>query len=125
MNTRVPDANVVRRALASLSVALMLAGVSAPAPAAFFQLQENSASGLGNAFSGGSASAEDASTVWYNPAGMTRLSGSQLAVAGHYIMPSLKFSKTSANLSPAFGGGAISGGDGGNAGESALVPNIY
>lgn len=125
MNTRVPDANVVRRALASLSVALMLAGVCAPASAAFFQLQENSVSGLGNAFSGGSASAEDASTVWYNPAGMTRLSGSQLAVAGHFIKPSLEFSKTSANLNPNLSGGPISGGNGGNAGESAFLPNIY
>ena len=38
-----------------------------------FALQENNASGLGNAYAGGAAIAEDASTVWWNPAGMSRL----------------------------------------------------
>src|SRR2546427_12320689 len=64
-----------------------LAAVSLPASAAFFQIAENSASGIGNAFAGGAAIAEDASTVWYNPAGMTRLKDRQLVVSGHYIYP--------------------------------------
>jgi long-chain fatty acid transport protein len=46
-------------------------------------------------------------------------------VAGHFIMPSTEFNKTSANLTPLVGGGAISGGNGGDAGENALVPNFY
>jgi len=109
----------------AVAAAVALAALCQPASAAFFQLQENSTSGLGNAFAGGAASAEDASTVWYNPAGMTRLSGSQFVFAAHGIDPSIKFSKTSANLTPLVLGGAISGGEGGDAGERALVPNIY
>ena len=77
---RAPE--VVRRALiAALAVA------SAPAQAAFFQIAEQSASGMGNAFAGGAAVAEDASTVWYNPAGMTRLARAQVVAGGSYIHP--------------------------------------
>src|SRR5712691_829570 len=99
-----------------------LAAVSLPASAAFFQIAENSASGIGNAFAGGAAIAEDASSVWYNPAGMTRLKDRQLVVAGHYIHPSFNASVNSA--STALGGAPIAG-SGGQAGESALVPNLY
>jgi long-chain fatty acid transport protein len=98
-----------------------LAAVSPSASAAFFQIAENSASGIGNAFAGGAASAEDASTVWYNPAGMTRLKGPQLVVSGHYIDPSFKASVKSASTSLGF----PIGGGGGEAGEAALVPNLY
>jgi long-chain fatty acid transport protein len=100
---------------------LAVAGISAPASAAFFQIAENSGSGLGNAFAGGAASAEDASTVWYNPAGMTRLSGPQFVIAGHYINPSFK---ATVNNASAVTGIPISGG-GGEAGQSELVPNLY
>lgn len=43
------------------------------AGASGFALIDHSASGMGNAFSGGSASADDASTVFFNPAGMMQL----------------------------------------------------
>jgi long-chain fatty acid transport protein len=98
-----------------------IAGIGTPASAAYFQLAENNASGLGNAFAGGAAIAEDASTVWYNPAGMTRLDGQQFVFAGHYINPSLK---ATVNSATAITGSPISGG-GGDAGQSAVVPNIY
>jgi len=116
-----PIRTVIATAVATALVALASGG----AHAAFFQLAENSPAGLGNAFAGGAAIAEDASTVWYNPAGMTRLSGSQMVAGGYLILPSLKFNKTSANHAPLLGGGAISGGNGGDAGESAIVPNFY
>ncbi len=113
-------------ATVSVSTVLIAANHFDPAHAAFFQLAENSPAELGHAFAGGAAIAEDASTVWYNPAGLTRLSGAQVVVGGgHYIVPSLEFSKTSANLAAALGGGAISGGNGEDAGESAFVPNFY
>lgn len=105
--------------------ALTLLSAAPGAQAAFFQLSESSPAGAGNAYAGGAAAAEDASTVWFNPAGLTRLPGSQLVVGGHFIDVSIKFSKTSATLNPLVGGGAISGGNGGDAGQSALVPNIY
>jgi len=110
-------------------LAAAIAGIGTPASAAFFQLAENSASGMGNAFAGGAAIAEDASTVWYNPAGMTRLKGPQFVFAGHFIDPSFKATVNSATTTDFTGIGGppsvpISGG-GGEAGESALVPNFY
>jgi long-chain fatty acid transport protein len=104
------------------SIGLALAGITGSASASFFQLAENNASGIGNAFAGGSAIAEDASTVWYNPAGLTRLQGAQFVAAGHFIKPSFEFHKESARTVL---GGNISGGEGGNAGEDKIVPNLY
>ena len=102
-------------------LAIVLAASSAPASAAFFQIAEQSASGLGNAFAGGAAIAEDASTLWYNPAGMTRLAGPQLIVGGSYIRPSFAANVISAST---FNGAPIAGG-GGDAGQNAFVPTLY
>src|SRR5262245_61729713 len=101
-------------------VAMVLAAASAPASAAFFQIAEQSASGIGNAFAGGAAIAEDASTVWYNPAGMTRLDRPQLVVGGSYIRPTF----TANVLSASSAIGPIAGG-GGDGGVPAFVPNLY
>lgn len=108
------------RLLASLGV--MLSAAAIPAHAAFFQLAENSPAGLGNAFAGGAASASDASTVWYNPAGLTRLSRAEYVVGGHIIDPSTNAKNVTGSTVL---GTPISGGTGGDAGEDALVPNFY
>ena len=102
-----------KQTMISWSVASALLVMSGAASASGFALIEQSASGLGNAFAGGSASAEDASTVFFNPAGMSRLSGSQVVVAAHAITPSAKYTSSS---------GVSSGGD---AGSTAIVPNAY
>lgn len=102
---------------------LLLAALpAAPALAAFFQVAENCPSGLGNAFAGGAAAAEDACTVWYNPAGMTRLEGGQLVLGAHLIEPSLEYTDQGSTI---FIGAPITGGTGGDAGDSALIPNLY
>lgn len=93
-------------------VLLVMTGSAA---ASGFALIEQNASGLGNAYAGGSAVADDASTVFFNPAGMSRLSGSQVVIAGHIITPSAKFTGTGAS-------GTNMGGD---AGGPAFVPNAY
>lgn len=98
-----------------LALGLALAGVAGLSHAAGFALIEQNASGLGNAFAGQAASAQDASTIFFNPAGMTLLPDRQLVVAGHLIKPQAEFSGTS----------NIGGGDGGDAGGLALVPNAY
>ena len=102
---------------------------SAPvaAQAAGFALIEQSASGMGNAFAGGGAIAEDASTIFFNPAGMTYIQGTQLAGAIHLIKPSAEFN----NNDSAAGAGAGPfpsrplGGSGGDAGDLSAVPNFY
>ena len=103
--------------------AIALTGLIGPtlALAAGFQLNENSASALGNAFAGGAAAAEDASTVWSNPAGMSRIRSAQFVGALHLVKPSIKFhdeGSTAAALQSL-------GGEGGDAGSMNYVPNLY
>ncbi len=88
-----------------------------------FALIEQSVSGLGNAYAGGAAQAEDATTIFYNPAGMTRLND-QFIAGLHFISPSAKFKDNgSSRLNPLIGSlGTNNGGDGG---VNALVPNIF
>lgn len=105
-----------------LSVGAALAGISTGAAASAFQLMEQNASGLGNAYAGQAASAQDASTIFFNPAGMTKLPGKNAVGAMNAIKPSAKFSNTgstAAPLQPSLGG------NGGDAGDWALVPNAY
>ncbi|HEY1459830.1 MAG TPA: outer membrane protein transport protein, partial [Casimicrobiaceae bacterium] len=87
-----------------------------------FALQEQNASGLGHAYAGGAAAAEDVSTIWFNPAGLVRLSTAQVIVAGNLICPSAKFSDDGGSKNATF---QPLGGNGGDAGSCAVVPNLY
>ncbi len=107
-----------------LFAAWLLAQAGA-ANAAGFALIEQSGSGMGNAYAGAAATAEDASTIFFNPAGMTYLPDSQLVVALHAIRPSAEFGNDDSHRAALTGGLATLGGDGGDAGDLALVPNIY
>ncbi|MHB1083223.1 MAG: OmpP1/FadL family transporter [Thiobacillus sp.] len=100
-----------------LTIGLILAGFTGLTHAAGFALIEQNASGLGNAFAGQAASAQDASTIFFNPAGMSLLPESQLVVVGSLIKPSVNFTGA---VTPNIGGG-----DGGDAGSLALVPASY
>src|SRR3989304_6541120 len=73
-------------------VAGAMLAMSGTAAASGFALIEQSGSGLGNAYAGGAAGAEDASTIFFNPAGMSRLNGKQVVVAGNIISPTSKTS---------------------------------
>ncbi len=108
----------------SLALAGVALGATGAAHASGFALVEQSVKQVGSAISGGAAAAEDASTVFFNPAGLTRLKGDQFVAGGHIISPSSKFSG-SARTNAALGGATISGGDGGEAGSAAFVPSFY
>ena len=102
--------------------AIAFLSASTHAGAAAFALYEHGASGLGNAFAGAGAAAEDASTVWWNPAGMARLPrGRHFAIAGTVISPSTKFS----NRASVAASGRPLGSEGGDAGETAFVPSLF
>jgi long-chain fatty acid transport protein len=120
------------RTVLSLAVAGIFAGGVSQAHASGFALIEQSASGLGNSFAGAAASAEDASTIYYNPAGMSFLKGpAQLSLGVAYINISTKFSDSGSLPSGTGLGGVINneprplGGTGGDAGGPAFVPNFY
>jgi len=109
-----------------LITALMLIGTAQLARGAGFALMEQSVSGLGNAFAGGAAIAEDATTIYYNPAGLTRLQGQQAIAGLHFIRTSFQFDNQNSThvLTPLTGEG-LTGHDGGDAGQWNLVPNAY
>ena len=101
--------------------ALIAAILPADVAASGFALIEQSGSGMGNAYAGGAAVAEDASVIFFNPAGMSQLQGKQGVLAAHAIKPSAKFSdngSVKADFQP-------KGGDGGDAGGLAVLPNAY
>jgi long-chain fatty acid transport protein len=103
-------------------ITVLCSSVSLTASAAGFALIEQSASGMGNAFSGGAAAAEDASTIFFNPAGMTYLPDDQLVISGHGIRPSAEFSNNGSHSST---GAVTTGNNGGDAGDLSLVPNLF
>ncbi|SHJ20772.1 long-chain fatty acid transport protein [Malonomonas rubra DSM 5091] len=115
--------------LIGLGLLLATAGSSF---AAGFALIEQSVSGLGNAFAGGAASAEDATTVFFNPAGMMLLEGQEVTSALHVIMPSTKFTAeqapTNALTGPIRDSNSLpmtAGSSGGDGGVTGIAPNFY
>ena len=89
--------------------------------AAGFALIEQSGSGMGNAYAGGAAAAEDASTIFFNPAGMTYIQGTQAVGAVHLVKPNAEFN----NQGSVAAAGKPLGDEGPNAGDLAFVPNMY
>src|ERR1700736_5891849 len=92
---------------------------SASARAGSFGLNEQSVSGLGSAYAGGAAQAEDASTIFFNPAGIALLPNGQFQAGIHYVLPGATFSNQGSSISAPgtlFNGTKLSGGNGGDAG---------
>src|SRR6187455_1969378 len=99
-----------------VSLAALLAATAigpGTAGASGFALLGQSASRLGTAFAGTAAAADDATTVFFNPAGMTALSRPEAVVSGSGIDISSQFRNDSSI--PAFA--QPLGGDGGDAGD--------
>ena len=71
--------------------ALMMLGFAGVAGASGFALQNQSGSANGNAFAGAAAAAEDASTIFFNPAGMTQMPGIQLSAGVTGVGPRFEF----------------------------------
>lgn len=92
------------------------------AHAAGFALIEQNASGMGNAYAGAAAVAEDASTIFFNPAGMTYIDGTQAVGAVHFIRPEAEFNDKGSVKAVGF---PPLGDEGSDAGSLAVVPNFY
>lgn len=80
------QSNVLR-----LGTGLVLAALTSQAFAAAFQLLEQNVTNLGLAYSGTAALAEDASTGFWNPAGLARIRDGQVVVSGVAIQGSFAF----------------------------------
>jgi long-chain fatty acid transport protein len=86
-----------------------------------FELRDQGAAVAGNAYAGAAAIAEDASTIFYNPAGMARLSRSEVVLSADALFPTGHFKdQGSFDLT----GHTLTGGLGGSQ-DPALVPSSY
>jgi long-chain fatty acid transport protein len=81
--------------LTSITVTLALAALSSEVAASDFNIPFVNASGLGNLYAGWASSAEDASTQFTNPAGLTKLHNPQFVMAGIGLTGSTQFNGTS------------------------------
>jgi long-chain fatty acid transport protein len=101
--------------------ALLAVAFSGGASASGFQLMgEQSAAAIGNAGAGSAAVAENASTIFYNPAGMTQLQDREISLGVSAVKTSFEFSNSGSSV-----GTLQNTGDGGNGGGWAFVPNAY
>ncbi|MEH6449524.1 MAG: outer membrane protein transport protein [Oleispira sp.] len=110
-------------------VAAISAALAAPtAMASGYKLNEQGASGAGNAYAGRAAVVDDATVVFYNPAGMVKLKQAEITVGGSYIIPKGSFELESytngaGKTYTAEDMGPYS--DGGNFASEAMIPYAY
>ncbi len=119
-----------RRAIRfALFTATCLAAFPGASQAASYYLQEQSISGLGTAYAGAAADTPDASTIFYNPAGMVNLRRPEVMMGASVLFPNADFDDTgSTYTAPALLGGAtsaVTGTDSGNPFDPEILPHIY
>lgn len=109
----------------SWAVCLSLAGVglvaSQESHAAAFQLKEKSAKAQGRAFAGSISAPGDAAVIADNPAAMRLLEGRMFQIDATVVDYSIKFNGSGSDAL----GRPLSGGNGGDAGDTAPVPAMY
>lgn len=107
--------------LLKTGLAIAITATSSHGFASGFALNEQSISGMGTSFAGRSSSADDASTVFGNPAGMARLKREEVYAGAAAIHAKSDIDRVSAR-SPA---GSISGGNDGDMVPTTGVPMGY
>ncbi|WP_431258107.1 outer membrane protein transport protein [Roseateles chitinivorans] len=105
------------------SVLALVAGLACASlgHAAAFKLKEQSAAGQGRAFAGSISEGGDASVIANNPAAMTLLDGRLIQADAAVVTYSAKFDGSGRDAL----GRPLSGGNGGDAGQTAVIPSLY
>jgi long-chain fatty acid transport protein len=106
-------------------LSMLILAASSTVYASGFAIIEQSVTGLGSAFAGAAASAEDASTVYYNPAGMMLLEGQQVKVGVNIVAPTTELDLDGASKTTALGTVSLGTETSGDAAADAVVPNLY
>jgi long-chain fatty acid transport protein len=112
----------------AFGAALVLSATAASgfASAAGFYIQEQSAAGVGRAQAGNVAISDDASTIYFNPAGLTQLPGVQIDNGIDLIVPSASLKDLgSTDRSPVAPNSLPGGGNGGNPGSATPLPDFF
>ncbi|MCK8046611.1 outer membrane protein transport protein [Shewanella sp. 1CM18E] len=79
----------MNKRLITLAVSTAMLGAATQVQAAGFQLAEYSATGLGRAYAGEAAIADNAAVQFRNPAMLTYLQGTQMTTGGILVMPNI------------------------------------
>lgn len=105
---------------AALTLALV-PFVAREARASGFMVRENSAENVGMVYAGQASRADEAATVFNNPAGMMHLAAPEVELGAAVVFPSVHFSgsATAAGVIP------ITGTQGGQAGQITGIPDFY
>ena len=112
----------MNKTLLSAAVAVGLLSTSSVTHAAGFQLAEYSATGLGRAYAGEAAMADNAGAQWRNPAMLTYLEGTQVSVGAIYVDPNIDIEGTSTSLA---GANTSTPANSKDFAHSAVIPNFY
>ena len=107
----------MNKTLLSAAVAVGLLSTPSVTHAAGFQLAEYSATGLGRAYAGEAAMADNAGAQWRNPAMLTYLEGTQISVGAIYVDPNIDIEGTSGALNKPANSSDFA--------HSAVIPNFY
>jgi long-chain fatty acid transport protein len=107
---------VVMTAAAGLSPLI----AASNAAASGFAVRENSAESLATVFAGNASRADDASTVFNNPAGMSLLQGAQIEVGSAAVFPDMHFNGNATVL-----GTPIPADNSRDVGQVAAIPHLY
>jgi long-chain fatty acid transport protein len=109
----------------AVAAAGMIGFVATDADGASFQILEQSTSRLGTAFAGTASIADDASTVFFNPAGMTQLDTAEISLAGHLVLVESDFQDTGSRAADGTQLQRPLSGPGGRTDELGFIPNFY
>lgn len=103
-----------------------LAAIISPAGALAggFSLNEQSASAMGTANAGATANPENASTVYFNPAGMSQLSGTNISFGAAVLDIDAEAKEGTASATNQ-SGSEVTGSGGGDIADPAVLPNFY
>ncbi|HAU06336.1 MAG TPA: long-chain fatty acid transporter [Gammaproteobacteria bacterium] len=114
-----------------LIIFIMISITPALALSAGFSIQEQSTKGLGRALSGSAAIAEDASTIFFNPAGLTQLKNNEFILGSNFLFSDSSFEDKGSTGPTLTGAQPLTGKTEGinffvnNAGSYAFIPNLY
>lgn len=120
-----PDISNRNRLQAALGVLGLLSLGTGAAQATGYELREQSTVGQGAAFAGAAARGDDPSFLFFNPAAIAWLPGTQIGSVGSAVLPRLQVDQGAASRAGLLGGSPIAGDLGGQAGLAAFVPAFH
>ncbi|WP_335917802.1 outer membrane protein transport protein [Shewanella chilikensis] len=117
----------MKKQLIAVAIAASFVGATTQVQAAGFQLAESSATGLGRAFAGEAAMADNPAVQGRNPAMLSYLEGRQISAGAIYVMPDVdamgRVSLTSLSDKQPFS--VTMNADALDVADNAAVPNFY